>query len=223
MTLRHAARLFQPRANRIETAPTVEPVTAAELRSHLRIEGTSEDSALLDLIAEAREWLEAQHGVAFLDQRWKVTFDNWPGGREDWWDGMRDGHIGHIGRSGGGAAIELPRWPLTGITSVTTYDQDSDSTVVDVSATFDTDTRSKRGRLSLRSGSTWPSATRPVNAIEIIYTTGFGAAASDVPAPLKRAIRELAAHLYTHRGDCDAGVIAIGAARIMATYADTRI
>lgn len=222
MTLRHAPRLFQPRANRLTVAPTVEPVTAMELRAHLRIEGTSEDSALLDLIAEARGWLEDQFGIAFTSQSWKVTFDRWPVGREDWWDGMRDGAIGHIGRSGGGAAIELPRWPLIGITSVTTYDEDSDSTVVVVATTFDIDTQSKRGRLSLRSGQTWPSATRPVNAIEIIYTAGFGTAASDVPAPLKRAIRELAAHLYTHRGDCDAQA-ELSAARIMSTYADKRI
>ncbi len=223
MTLRHTPRLFQPRANRIETAPTAEPVTAAELRAHLRITGTSEDSALLDLIAEARGWLEDQYGIAFIDQSWKVTFDRWPGGCEDWWDGMRDGPIGHIGRSGRDAAIELPRWPLTGITSVTVYDRDSSSTEVVVASTFDIDTQSKRGRLSLRSGAVWPSATRSVNAIEIVYTAGFGAVASDVPTPLKRTIRELAAYLYTHRGDCDAAVVFTGAMQIMGTYADVRI
>ena len=107
--------------------------------------------------------------------------------------------------------------------AVRCWDEDRTAATGDVAATLGVDTQSKRGRLSLRSGSSWPSATRPVNAIEIIYDAGFGDEASDVPAPLKRAIRELAAHLYTHRGDCDAGAVATGAMRIMGTYADARI
>ena len=223
MTLRHAARLFQPFANRIEGAPTIEPVPVVDLHAHLRLAGTSEDSALADLIAESREWMEKRYGIAFINQTWKATFDRWPSGREEWWDGQRDGHIGHITQTGRNAVIELPRWPLTGITSVTVFDQNSLSTDVDVAATFDIDTQRKRGRLSLRSGAVWPLAMRPVNAIEIVYGAGFGAVASDVPAPLRRAIKELAAHLYTHRGDCDGASVATGATRIMATYADTRI
>ena len=175
MALRQATRISRRFANRIEVAPSVEPVAVVDLHTHLRLVGTSEDSALADLIAGSREWLEQQYGVAFIDQRWKVAFDRWPGGREDWWDGIRDGHIGHITRSGRNAAIELPRWPLTGITSVTVYDQNSDATTVDVAATFDIDIQGKRGRLSLRSGVAWPSATRPVNAGQIVHDAGFGA------------------------------------------------
>jgi len=97
--------------------------------------------------------------------------------------------------AGGAADIEIPRWPLQSITSCTVYDEDSNSTAVVVSSVFDVDTQSLPGRLSLQSGATWPVALRANNAIEIVYVAGYGDAAADVPADLRRAVKQLASAL----------------------------
>jgi hypothetical protein len=101
------------------------------------------------------------------------------------------------------ASVELPRWPLTSITSVTVYDEDSNAVVVTVADTFDVDTYRLPGRVTLKRGAVWPVALRANNAIQIVYVSGHANAAA-VPAPMKRAVKQLAAYLYAHRGDdCD--------------------
>jgi uncharacterized phiE125 gp8 family phage protein len=78
----------------------------------------------------------------------------------------------------------------------------------------------------LQRGATWPVALRANNAIEIVYTAGYGADASSVPAPLRRAVKQLAAYLYTHRGDmCDMGdaMHDSGAGSIMGQYKIKRV
>lgn len=49
----------------------------------------------------------------------------------------------------------------------------------------------------LRRAGPWPGASG-VGAIEIDFTAGYGAAEA-VPAPLKQAVRQLAAHFYENR------------------------
>jgi uncharacterized phiE125 gp8 family phage protein len=86
---------------------------------------------------------------------------------------------------------------------VTVYDEDSNDTVVSIADTFDLDTYRLPGRITLKRGATWPIALRSNNAIQIIYVAGYANAAA-VPAPIKRAVKEMAAYLYAHRGDeCD--------------------
>ena len=49
-------------ANRLITAPTVEPVTLADARLHLRVIDTVEDSLITSLIVAAREHVEQVTG-----------------------------------------------------------------------------------------------------------------------------------------------------------------
>jgi hypothetical protein len=203
MSLNPPEDRFQHRANVVVTAPALEPVTLHDVKLQARISDDAEDSLAVDAITEAREMVEDYLGCSLINTTWKVTFDNWPGGdRDQWWSGTRDGHIREL-HAPGSRSVVIPRWPLSSITSVTTYDEGSNSTAVTVANVFDTDTASTPGRLALQSGSTWPVALRPTNAIEIVYVAGYGASAADVPAPLRRAIRNIAAYLITHRGDCE--------------------
>ena len=60
-----------------------------------------------------------------------------------------------------------------------------------------------RQDITLKRGQTWPVALRASNAIEIVYVAGYANAAA-VPAMKKRAVKQLAAFLYSNRGDdCD--------------------
>jgi uncharacterized phiE125 gp8 family phage protein len=122
-------------------------------------------------------------------------------------------------------SLVIPRWPLASITSITTFDENSNSTSVTVANVFDIDIYQTPGRLTLKRGQTWPVALRANNAIQIIYVSGYANAAA-VPSPMKRAIKQLAAFLYSNRGDdCDPSQAYVdsGAQAIMAQYKVARI
>jgi hypothetical protein len=227
MALSAPIMLHQYRGHVQTAAPAAEPVTAAELRDYLREDATAlPDADANELVAEAREAIENTYAVAMIDQSWRMAIDRWPSGREEWWDGIRDGSIADLYGPASYTDLRLPRWPLSTVDSVTVYDEDGTSTAVTIASTFDVDTYQTPGRITLQRGATWPVALRANNAIEIVYTAGYGADASSVPAPLKRAVKQLAAYLYSHRGDmCDMGdaMHDSGAGSIMGQYKIKRV
>jgi uncharacterized phiE125 gp8 family phage protein len=205
MALRAPVALHQFRANVQTTAPAVEPVTAAELRTFLRETATGlPDAEANAFIAEAREYIEEMSGLALITQTWLVALDSWPAGKSEWWDGVRQGSIVELYGPSSYSDIALPRYPLQSIAGVNVYDEDGNATAVTVASVFDVDTYSAPGRIALKRGATWPVALRAINAIEITYVAGYGDAASDVPATLRGAVKKMAGSLYAHRGDgCD--------------------
>lgn len=177
--------------------PAVEPLSTAELKDHLRLDGVEEDALLGALITSARQACETYTRRSLVTQIWKLSLDGWPvrGGREPWWDGTREGSLDQMVETA--RTLALPRGPLQSITSVTVTDADGSRTVVDTSVY--TASTGLNGRLALRAGQAWPSATAAVDAVEIVYVTGFGDSWNDVPASLRHGLLILAAHLYEHR------------------------
>lgn len=227
MSLRSSGRLYQQRGSRIVTLPEREPISLAEMKRHLRIEFDSDDAEISAYMIEARQAIEDMTGLAFINQSWALTIDRWPQGREVWWDGTREGHISQLYGPGSNVGhVSLPRYPLSSVTSITTYDEESNATSVTVSDVFDIDTQQTPGRIVLKSGQTWPVALRPSNAIQIVYVAGYGTSASNVPPSIRNAIKQMAAYMYSHRGDaCDVGDAyhASGAARTLGIHRVIRI
>jgi hypothetical protein len=229
MALRPMPALHQHRGHVLITGPQAEPVSAAELRSHL---GMGQfDTEILpsheadDFITDARGIIEEATGLALLNQSWRLSLDMWPEGRAAWWDGVRQGSITEL-HGGSGRSLTLPRYPLSSVTSCKVFDEAGNQVVVTIAATFDVDTYSKPGRLALKRGATWPIALRAVNAIEIDYIAGHGDTVASVPGPLKRAVRHLAAYLFEHRGDACAAddmLAKSGAGAILGAYRVQRI
>lgn len=226
MSLRAAVPLYQFRGSVLTSAPASEPVTATELRTHLRTDSTElPDAEANALITDARTEIENMIGLAFITQSWRLSLDRWPAGGEAWWDGVREMSITELYNSNTLQSLTLPRWPLASITSVTTYDEASNATSVTVANVFDVDTYRTPGRITLKRGQTWPVALRGSNAIQIIYVSGYANAAA-VPSPMKRAVKQLAAFLYSHRGDdCDPSQAYVdsGAEAIMAQFKAMRV
>ena len=222
MSLRQTLKLWQDRGNVITAQPAVEPVTADELRAYLRTNATDlPDSEANDLIAESRQYIEDQCGIAMITQSWLMAVDRWPTQRAPWWDGVRQGHINAIHGASSASDVSLPRFPLQAVDGVNVYDEAGNATAVVVADTFDVDAIRTPGRMTLKSGAAWPVAQRSNNAIEISYTSGYGDAAADVPAPIKRAVKQMAAYLYQKRGDgCDVGQAfsESGAASMLSAY-----
>jgi hypothetical protein len=200
MSLRPARMIYPDRGSVRETPPAIEPVTADELRANLVLESAQlGDTEAESLIAVAREYIEETTGIAMITQGWRLSLNEWPYGREPWWDGVRQGAISDL-RSGR-AVVALPVYPLQSVDTVTVFNEASVPSVVNIGATFDIDTYQKPGRLALQDGATWPVALRNINAIQIEYTAGYGLTAGTVPAPLRRAVLQMASYLYEHRGD----------------------
>ena len=160
----------------LTSSPAVEPVTLADAKVHLRVDGTDEDTLITGLITAARRHVERSLGRALITQSWSFFLDEWP-----------DPY-----------AIELPLTPLQAITAVTTYDVDDVGTVFDAQNYF-ADTASEPPRLVLRGAQPWPKPGRRANGIEIALTVGHGDTASDVPQPLIQALMLLIAHWFEQR------------------------
>ena len=220
MALRPTTKTRQYGGRVLVTPPAEEPVTAAELQSYLKMDSTTlPDTEANNLITEARQYIEQVTGIAFVTQVWQYFLDNWPVYEEVWWNGVVQGARNML-YGGTPEPVLLPIYPVQTLDSIITYDENSAGTAVVISSVFDVDTAQKPARFALKQGATWPIATRTLNAIEIEYTAGFGAA-SDVPQVLKRAVLAMAAGLYSHRGDdCELADIyrTSGAAGLMATY-----
>lgn len=199
MSLRAGIIRHQLQGHQRVVAPATEPITLAEVKSQLRIDqADNSENDLLDLyIQSARETIEAINGIALITQTWRLTLDRFPGGYSPWWDGVRDGAIGSLSTGNRQVAIELPRYPLQAVTSMTV-----DGAQITVGNIFITDNQQLPGRLVQKFGSTLPVITNATaNAIEIVYTAGYGTTAGTVPADIRLALLQMVAGMYQHRGD----------------------
>lgn len=158
------------------TGPALEPVSLTEVKTHLRIDHMDEDVLLASLVIAARVHLETMLGLSFITQQWLLVLDRWPEG----------------------ASFPLPFGPVQQITGITLYDSEDQASII-ASSDYSLDALSQPPRLIWRAGTAWPAPGRSYNGIEIGVTTGFGAAAPDVPQPLRQALLLLVSHWYEHR------------------------
>lgn len=158
--------------------PAGEPVTVETLKAHLRIDHSSEDALLADLITTARRTVERSAQVACLDQGFRLTLDGLPDN----------------------AVLELPVHPVRQITVITVYDQAGDPSQLALAETL-LDGYAVPPRLMFKQR---PPATRCFNGIEIDFDAGFGVTAAEVPETLVRAVLLAAAHWYEFRAELSA-------------------
>ena len=198
------------------TAPATEPVTLAEVKAHLKIDGTDEDTLLTTLITVARQAVEDYTGRALITQTWQVFYDRFP---DVYYDNCRISESGdrpynYYQDYGKARQIDIKKPPLLSITHIKTYANDDTATIFSASS-YQVSTYSgvapTYGRVTLKDGVSFPYFTRNSDGIEIQFVAGYGAA-SDVPDQLKQAILTLIAFIYENRGDCgtcDAGIVSM--------------
>lgn len=141
----------------------------------------SDTTMLSTLITTVRKQTELLLNRALITQTLDVYFDAFP--------------IGD--------ALEIPRAPLSSVTSLKYTDVDDTETTFD-SSYYYTDTISEPGAIVLKDGYDWPNDTlRAYWPIVARVVCGYGAAGSSVPEPIKQFILVNVANLYTNR-DADA-------------------
>lgn len=153
--------------------PAGEPVTLADAKAQLRIAHDSEDALISGLIKAARAEVEAQTGMALIDQSWRLAMDFWPYSR----------------------VVRLRRHPVKEILSVTVYGAEGEAAILDP-AGYEADLVSRPARLHFMAP---PAPERRLNGIEVDFVAGFGEAGTDVPDQLRRAVLLLTAYWYEIR------------------------
>lgn len=184
------------RSNLLITPPALEPVTLTEVKTHLRLPSdATEDTYLGTLIAAARQYCEQETRRAFITQTWELSLDGWGGsGKDEWWDGVREGSLDLF--TGSADVIELPLLPVVSITSLTTYNEADQPTIV-AASTYLLDR--VQGRLMKKNQVTWPTNLRNRQSVVVRYVAGYGSAAVDVPMALRMATLQLISHWYENR------------------------
>lgn len=88
-------------------APVLEPVTLAEAKLYLRVDGNAEDVLVTSLISAARQCAEEFLQKSLMPQRWKLTFEDYAP-----------------------VEIPLPRGPVQSIVSVKTISDTGAETTI---------------------------------------------------------------------------------------------
>lgn len=158
------------------TAPTVEPITVADAKAHMRIGHNEDDALIAALITASRRLCETITRRALITQTWDLYLDAFPAGR----------------------AIQLPKSPLQSVTTVTYTDEDNTTTTF-ASTNYVVDTVSVPGCVVLTPSADWPSVNLwSVNAVKVRYVAGYGVATA-IPETVKLAMKMVIGHWYEHR------------------------
>ena len=175
---------------RVTTAPTVEPLTLAEAKVHLREDLTDagNDALITSLIVAAREACEHRVRRALMLQSLEATLDAFPSASARNPD----------------AAIELIMPPVIDVTSVTYTAADGTSTVLSSSA-YTVDVRSEPARLVPAYGLSWPATQPSIAAVRVVYRAGYSTSATAataqaaVPAALRQWMLLAVGDMYERR------------------------
>jgi uncharacterized phiE125 gp8 family phage protein len=160
--------------------PSVEPVTLAEAKAHLRVDASDDDAYILGLITTAREWCEEYLDRTLVSTQWVMRLDKFPD------DGTMD--------------VELPRPPIVSSGTATavsvTYTAENGGTQSWSSASYRVDRASTPGVVRTLDGQTWPPHLQDDNAVTVTWWGGYGPSGSSVPAAIRHAILMLVGHWY---------------------------
>ena len=181
-------------------APATEPVSLADLKAWLRLDGSDEDDLLASVLSAARLAVEEATGRRLVTQDWRLVLDVWPP------DGV----------------LTLPLAPVQAVTALRVRDATGGATVLPASAWL-LDAASEPPRLVLPGPPPVPG--RRLGGIEVDLTAGYGPA-SAVPEPLRMAVRLTAGCLYENRGDGPDKAVAVlppAAIALVAPYRRVRL
>lgn len=169
------------------TAPAREPIDLASAKVHLRVDTDDENTLIDGLIKSAREYVESATGRALLTQTWDLKLDGF-------WCG----------------ALELPKAPVSAITSITYLDMNGASQTW-ASANYLTDLpagpKASKARITTAYAVVAPSTYDVMNAVTVRFVCGYGSSGDRVPAALRQAMLLLIGHWYQAR---EAVVVGVG-------------
>lgn len=178
--------------SKLLVGPTIEPVTLADAKNHLRVDFNEDNALILALISSVRQQAEQICRRTLLTQTWLVTLDQFPApgqniGSANWYGpqwGNSPGPLTTLNpNKSTGYEIYLPFSPLQSISSITYVNVDGQTQTLSPSA-YKVDNISEPARVLPAYGTTFPATRNEINAVQITLTAGWTSAAQ-VPAPIK--------------------------------------
>ena len=158
------------------TAPSVLPVSLAEVKSHLRIDHSLDDALLTVYLTAAINYIDGFSGIlgrALCTQTWQQRYSEW-----------------------GDLRLEL--LPVSSITQIA-YMPESGAEVTVSAANYTLDSDEFGSFVRFSENHTFPALSTVPEPIRVQYIAGYGSAAS-VPSPIKAAIMILTGHFYHQTG-----------------------
>lgn len=169
--------IYGNRSWKVTTPPASEPVTADEVKTFCRIDGSDEDTLIESFITTVRDAAEKYMHRALIEQTITLVMDFWPNG----------------------SIIKLPSPPLISIVGIYTTDEDDVDTEYNSDYYF-VDIISEPGKLLIKQGYTEPINTeRDYSGYKIVYKSGYGDSSDDVPESIKLAIKLWVSAIYETR------------------------
>ena len=162
------------------TAPGSPILSLANAKAALRISHDDDDALLTGLVAAVERYLDGWEGAlrrALINQTWRVSVC----------------HAGFDGR------LWAPLSPVSDVVSLKYYAPGADTLSTADLAQFRLIKAPDWAYLEPKSGFSWPSVDDRPDALQAIFTCGYGAAASDVPATILHAAKLLTGHFYENR------------------------
>ena len=172
------------------TPPTQEPVSLAEAKQHLRVDGGDDDLLIGSLITAARQAAETKTGRQLITARWKLVLDAFPG------PSLMQSATG-ASFSLPGHAILLAKCPVQAVVTIEYLDMNGTTQVIPASD-YVLDVACEPARITPVFGKTWPPTLPQMGAVSVTFDAGYGAA-SAVPEGLKSWIKLRLGSLYAHR------------------------
>lgn len=159
------------------TNSTIEPVTLAEVKLHVKADNDADDTLLTNQIKSARRYCERYTARAFINQTWLALYD------------YRDFLYKR--------AYYLPYGKIVAVNSINVFDSENVATLIS-----NTKYVISGSRINFNDGYYFDTVInyRSYDTFEINWTVGYGATAADVPQDLKQAILLLIGHWYENRG-----------------------
>ena len=172
------------------TPPAGEPISLAEAKQHLRVDGGDDDALIGSLITAARQAAETITGRQLMTARWRLVLDAFPGPL--------------LMHAGSGSSFSLPahaillaKCPVQSVVSVEYLDMNGTTQVLPASD-YVLDAACEPARLIPVFGKTWPPTLPQIGAVTVTFDAGYGSA-SEVPEGLKSWIKLRVGSLYGHR------------------------
>jgi len=163
-------------AIRRTVAPSVTPISLAEVKAHMRVSGADDDTVITGMIGAAVAMVDGEGtlGRAMITQTWAQWVSQSPG-----W-------------------VRLSMSPFQALVSVEFYD----AAGALQTATLDHFETRLHGDFVIckpKEDREWPTADTRQDAIKITYRAGFGDAGTDVPDGIRHALLMIIGNFYENR------------------------
>lgn len=163
-------------ALKLKTAASIDPVTLAEAKEFLErteTDNPDRDTQITDLIAGATEKVQDAWNRQLITATWQLFLDGFYNDKDRFFvDGC----------------IYIRKPPYGAISSIKHIDVDGNEQTI-ASTVYALDAAPDTGRIALKFQQSWPATRTQPEAVTVEYTSGYGAATSDVPSVAKTCIK----------------------------------